>query len=228
MKLRVLFVGLCVLLLVTGSASAAVVLDFGTGDAGSGGTITTSGGNASGAGVAIDTLTVLGDGAFDGTYDVDGTVNGSGESGVGSLDFNTATNTITITGSISCQAGSGAACTAAQIAAGSTIVASTTLLTGTGAFSNVVVSANAVTAAVTFNAPDQKDLTLLAALGLSNPNFQLMAFTLGANTSAGGSPYTATSTDVLNTGVPEPTSIVLLGSVLVGLAAFARQRARRA
>jgi hypothetical protein len=212
------------LLYTAAPAQAIVVLDFGTGDAGSAGTVTVSGSNVSGSGIAIDTLTVTGDGAFDGVYDVDGIVNGSGESGVGSLDFNTATNTITITGSISCQSGSGGACTPTQILLGSTIVSSTTLLGGTGAFSNLTISANGVLAFVTFNAPDQKAPSLLSVLGISGNQWQLAGFSLSANNAGTGNPYTAFSTDISNTQVPEPGSMVLFGTGIMALGRSARRR----
>src|ERR1019366_1961886 len=108
---------------------------------------------------AIDSLTVTGDGAYNGVYDVAGSVNGTGESGVGSMSFNTTTNTVTIAGSIVCSSVFGPACTSV----GLVIVPSTTLVTGTGTFSNLTVSADSNGFHVTFNDTDTKAGTLLSA-----------------------------------------------------------------
>jgi hypothetical protein len=235
---RILFlIGIFIVLLMAGPASAALVLDFGTGDAGAVGTITDTGATTgSGVGIGIDVLTVFGAGAADGTYDVDGTVTGAGEAGVGSLDYNTTGNVLTVTGSISCQAGSGA-CTAAQIAAGTTIVANTTLLLGTGTLS--ISQTGGTLDSVTINPlNDDKAASLLAALGIAcspdaaNPGFCAgwqtgQGFTIGAQIGSGNT-YTAFSTDVPNSFVPEPASILLLGTVLLVVTGLLRRRLRKA
>ena len=229
-KTRGLLLSTLVLIMVVGTASASVTIDFGTGDAGAAGTITKLvGNNASGSGIGVDAMTVVGDPGYNGVYDVIGTVNGSGELLVGSLDFNTTTNTITITGGITCGGllAPTTACSAADILANKVlVVGGTPLLQGTGIFSSVVVSANGSTISVTFGDADQKAAALLTALGLpANLGFNLGAFTLGGQ---GPSPYTATSTDVLNTSVPEPTSILLLGTVMLGVTQLIRRRTSKA
>jgi len=70
------------------SASAAVVIDFQTGAAGAGGTITESGGNVIGSDINIS-LMILDGTAFDGSYTADALLN-----------FDTAANTITIVGTV--------------------------------------------------------------------------------------------------------------------------------
>lgn len=203
------------LLVLTAPMFGAISIDFGTGDAGTGGTFTLlSGGNAKGQGIPIDTLTVSGAGAADGVYDVDGVTTGSGESGVGTLEFNTQTNVIAIVGSIVCQNTLGA-CTGHAV--GDTIVANTALLTG---------SFNSFTAnnfgLLNATGPDTKAASLLTALGIPlSTKFSYFGFSLTTGGVAGGS---VISTDIQNTSVPEPSSIVLFGVVLLGCCALMRRR----
>jgi hypothetical protein len=82
--------GYFVLAAVSQNAAAVVVIDFGTGLAGPGGTITESGGNVSGAGIKIGSMIVEGTTSSDGTYVVTG----------GILSFDTAADTISIVGDV--------------------------------------------------------------------------------------------------------------------------------
>ena len=82
--------GYFVLAAVSQNAAAVVVIDFGTGLAGPGGTITESGGNVTGAGIKIGSMIVEGTTSSDGTYVVTG----------GTLTFDTAADTISIVGDV--------------------------------------------------------------------------------------------------------------------------------
>lgn len=77
------------LMLVSHNAAAAVVIDFQTGPAGVGGTITESGGNVSGSDINISLMILDGTDGFDGSYATDAL-----------LSFDTLANTIEIVGTI--------------------------------------------------------------------------------------------------------------------------------
>ena len=189
---------------------AVPIIDFGTGTAGTGGTITSlGGGNYSGAGIPVDVLSVTGaPGA--GVYDLSGAfVSGTAVGGNSAvLAFNTSTGSISITGGVP-----------------ALVIGSTTLLSGS--FSSFTVTGPiGNTLAISGLGPDAKDPYLLSALGLSPTlPFNFFGFTISADFNSVTGTGTATSTDIVNTAaVPEPATLLLLGSGLMATGWFGRKR----
>ncbi len=173
-------------------------IDFGTGAAGAGGTITQSGSNFTGSGIPLEQLLVCITATCT-NYTLSGTANGTNATGVASLDFNTATGAFSITGDVEALG----------------ITSDITLLTGT--INGFTDSCTTAVCLLSFDpASDTKNPELLAALGLSGTMWQMAGFTIGINLNQPAGTWTASSTDIINTEkVPEPASLLLLGSGLL-------------
>jgi hypothetical protein len=178
------------------NAAAAYVLDFATGLAGAGGTITNAGGSISGSNILIGSLIVDGTTTSNGIYVVDALLN-----------FDTSANTISIVGDIATLG-----ITGETLLSGSFTSYSTTVIPQLGGGQTEVFQAAG---------PDTKSNTLLGLLGIPlDTQFDFFGFSIE---SANGS---VVSTDIINTAtaVPVPAAVWLFGSGLLGMVGIARRK----
>jgi hypothetical protein len=213
-RLKITAITALVTALMAAPAMAWPVIDFHTGLAGEGGSISWDGTNLVGSDIPIGGMFIVDSDSADGVYLVSGTASGSGGGMYGSLDFDTSASWITVTGCIP-------GLSIGTVDADGNCTAPETLMSGTIEGWDRTHAHNGLISAF---GEDTKHELLVAAVGIPQTlPWEFFGFAITTRTlNPDGTPGAVISSDIRNTPVPEPATMILLGSGL--LAAF---RARR-
>jgi len=213
---RLLILAICVVALGIVPASATVVIDF---SGGAGGSITAGASTATGSSILIDTITGIGTPSGSGGHAVtSGSLSFSATGG----SFNAGTDTYTYTGGTFTISGTCCSGATGTLLSGTISSMSITPTDPIGLDMSIVGNNISSALAAFFGVPTGPLGGTPVDWEITNGTIHLTNYS--GNTNGGTFSASTFSTDLPDTPVPEPTSILLLGTILVGATTVIRRR----